>query len=197
MMIGYASLSPKGQNLEQQRAALGAIGCDRIFEEDDLEAQPHRPELTRMLDHLRAGDVVTVTRLDRLARSRPELLAIAVRIKQANAGLRSLAETWADTTTPDGSEMLIALAGIVAFERGLVAERTSAGRIEARAQGVKFGRPPILCVEQIEHARQLINEDNRPVAEIAQLIGVHRATLYRALRGATAYGSERNGHDAT
>jgi len=181
MMIGYAHVSPKGQNIEQQRAALGAAGCARIFEEDDPEAQHDRPELKRMLDHLRAGDVVTVTRLDRLARSRPDLLAIAVRIKQANAGLRSLSETWADTTTPDGSEMLTVLACIVDFERSLVAERTSAGRIEARAQGVKFGRTPILSVEQIEHARQLINEDNKPVREVATLLGVHRSTLYRAI----------------
>lgn len=184
MMIGYAHVSPKGQNLEKQRAALGAAGCVSIFEEDDLTGQRDRPERTRMLDHLRAGDVVTVTRLDRLARSRPDLLAIAVRIKQANAGLRSLAEPWADTTTPDGRSMLTVLAGIVDFERSLIAERTSTGRNEARAHGVKFGRPPILSVEQIEHARQLINEDNKPVAEVAQLIGVHRATLYRALDSA-------------
>lgn len=181
MMIGYAHVSAKGQNIEQQRAALGAAGCARIFEENDSVAQLHRPELGRMLAHIRAGDVVTVTRLDRLARSRSELLAITVRIKEAQGGLRSLAEPWADTTSPDGSEMLTVLAGLVDFERGLVAERTSAGRIEARAQGVRFGRAPILSVEQIEHARQLINEDNKSVAEVAQSLGVHRATLYRAL----------------
>lgn len=181
MMIGYAHASPKGENLKQQRAVLGAAGCAQIFEEDDSIAQPDRPELTRMLDHLRAGDVVTVTRLDRLARSRPDLLAIAVRIKQADAGLRSLVEIWADTTTQDGSELLTVLAGIVEFEGGLIAERTSAGRIAAKAQGVKFGRVPTLSVQQIEHARQLIDEDNKSVAEVAQSLGVHRATLYRAL----------------
>lgn len=181
MMIGYAHVSPKDQNVEQQRAALGAAGCARIFEEDNPKGQHDRPELARMLEHLRVGDVVTVTRLDRLARSRRDLLAIAMRIKQADAGLRSLAETWADTTTPDGSTMLAVLVGIVDFERGLVAERTSAGRVAARAQGVKFGRTPILSAVQIEHARQLINEDNKPVAEVAQLLGVHRATLYRAI----------------
>src|SRR5690606_30468455 len=162
MMIGYVHVSPKSQDLEQQRAALGAAGCAHIFEEDASEAQRERPELVRLLEHLRAGDVVTVTRLDRLARSRPDLLAIAVRIKQANAGLRSLAEPWADTTTPDGRSMLTVLAGIVDFERSLLVERTSAGRIEAQAQGAKFGRPPILSGEQIEHARQLIDEDNKP-----------------------------------
>ncbi|HBB4535771.1 TPA: recombinase family protein [Escherichia coli] len=134
-----------------------------------------------MLAHLRASDVVTVTRLGRLARSRTDLLAIAVQIKQANAGLRSLAEPWADTTIPDGSSLLTVLAGIVDFERSLIVERTSAGRNEARAQGIKFGRPSILSAQQIAHAHQLIGEDNKSVDEVATLLGVHRTTLYRAL----------------
>lgn len=183
MMIGYVHASPKSQNLEQQRAALGAAGCAHIFEEDASEAQRDRPELVRLLDHLRAGDVVTVTRLDRLARSRPDLLAIAVRIKQANAGLRSLAEPWADTTTPDGRSMLTVLAGIVDFERGLIAERTSAGWIAARAQGVKFGRSSALSAEQIAQARELIDQKNKPIAEVARFLSVHRSTLYRARDG--------------
>lgn len=136
-----------------------------------------------MLDHLRAGDVVTVTRLDRLALSRPELLALAVRIKRADAGLRSLAETWADTTTSDGRSMLTVLAGIMDFERGLITERTSAGRIAARAQGVKFGRPSALSTEQIAQARELIDQKNKPIAEVARFLSVHRSTLYRALDG--------------
>ena len=180
MMIGYVHVSPKSQDLEQQRAALGAAGCAHIFEEDASEAQRERPELVRLLEHLRAGDVVTVTRLDRLARSRPDLLAIAVRIKKADAGLRSLAETWADTTTPAGRMVLTFFAGVAEFERSLIHERTSAGRAAAKAKGVRFGRPPALSAEQIAHARQLISEDKKP-AEVARLLGVHRATLYRAI----------------
>lgn len=185
MMIGYAHALLKGQNLEQQRAALGAAGCAQIFEEENHTGQYDRPELARMLDHLRADDVVTVVCLGSLARSRPDLLVIAVRIKQANADLRSLAETWADTTTPDGNELLTILAGIVEFERSLLVERTSAGRVAAQAEGVKFGRPPILSAEQIEQAQQIISGDNKSVDEVARLLGVHRATLYRALRSAT------------
>ncbi len=90
--IGYARVSTRGQDLDAQRAALGAAGCVRIFEEKASGAKRDRPELARMLDHLRAGDVVTITRLDRLARSTADLLAIAERIKEAGAGLRSLAE---------------------------------------------------------------------------------------------------------
>ena len=142
------------------------------------------PKLARMLDHLRAGDVVTITRLDRLARSTGDLLAIAERIKEAGAGLRSLAEPWADTTTPAGRMVLTVFAGIADFERSLIVERTSAGRIAAKARGVKFGPSPALSAEQIAHARQLIHDDKKPVAEVARLLGVHRATLYRALENA-------------
>jgi hypothetical protein len=98
-LIGYARVSTQGQDLTQQRAALREAGCTRIFEEKISGAKRDRPELGRLLDHLRAGDVVTVTRLDRLARSTRDLLEIAERIKVAGAGLRSLAEPWADTTT--------------------------------------------------------------------------------------------------
>ena len=141
-----------------------------------------------MLDHLRAGDVVTITRLDRLARSTGDLLAIAERIKEAGAGLRSLAEPWADTTTPAGRMVLTVFAGIADFERSLIVERTSAGRIAAKARGVRFGPSPALSAEQIAHARQLIHDDKKPVAEVAQLLGVHRATIYRALGGPAAEG---------
>ena len=168
-----------GAGASASDAQLFAALCVAGFERD-------RPELVRMLDHLRAGDVVTITRLDRLARSTADLLAIAERIKEAGAGLRSLAEPWADTTTPAGRMVLTVFAGIADFERSLIVERTSAGRIAAKARGVRFGPSPTLSAEQIAHARQLIHEDKKPVAEVARLLGVHRATLYRALENAIA-----------
>lgn len=182
--IGYARVSTQGQDLAQQRAALRQTGCTRIFEEKVSGARRDRPELARLLDHLRAGDVVTVTRLDRLARSTRDLLEIAERIKEAGAGLRSLAEPWADTTTPAGRMVLTVFAGIADFERSLIMERTSSGRAAAKARGVRFGPRPSLSAQQIAHARQLVEQEDRPVAEVAKLLGVHRATLYRAL-GAT------------
>lgn len=186
MMIGYARVSTRGQDLDQQRAALGAAGCIRLFEEKVSGAKRDRPELAKMLDHLRAGDVVTITRLDRLARSTGDLLDIAERIRAAQAGLRSLAEPWADTTTPAGRMVLTVFAGMAEFERSLIVERTSAGRLAAKARGVRFGPSPALTAEQIAHARQLINEEKKPVTEVARLLKVHRATLYRALDGVAA-----------
>ena len=183
LLIGYARVSTDGQTLDQQRAALKAAGCKRVFEEKASGAQRGRRELAKMLDHLQPGNVVTVTRLDRLARSTRDLLDIAERIREAEAGLRSLAEPWADTTTPAGRMVLTVFAGIADFERSVIAERTSAGRVAAKARGVRFGPSPSLSAEQIAHARQLIDQDNKPVVEIARLLGVHRATLYRALGG--------------
>ena len=178
--IGYARVSTQGQDLEQQRIALGQNGCQRIFEEKVSGAKRDRPELSRLLDHLRPGDVLTVTRLDRLARSTTDLLHIAERLKEINAGLRSLAVPWADTTSPAGRMVLTIFAGIADFERSLIGERTSAGRAAAKAKGVRFGPKPVLTHEQITHARRLIDK-GQSVSEVARLLGVHRTTLYRAL----------------
>lgn len=180
-LIGYARVSTQGQDLAQQRAKLSDIGCLRIFEEKVSGAKRDRPELGRLLDHLRAGDVVTVTRLDRLARSTSDLLHIAERIKDTGAGLRSLAEPWADTTSPAGRMVLTIFAGIADFERSLIGERTSAGRVAALARGVRFGPRPALSAEQIVHARRLIEEEGLSVSEASRILNVHRATLYRAL----------------
>ncbi|MBD9640883.1 recombinase family protein [Ensifer sp. ENS07] len=181
MNIGYARVSTQGQDLTQQRSALTEAACNRVFEEKVSGARKDRPELGRMLDHLRPGDVIVVTRLDRLARSTSDLLGITERIKDAGAGLRSLAEPWADTTSPAGKMILTVFAGIADFERSLILERTSSGRAAAKARGVRFGPPSSLTLEQIAHARELIEREGKPVAAIARLLGVHRATLYRAL----------------
>jgi DNA invertase Pin-like site-specific DNA recombinase len=179
-LIGYARVSTQGQDLAQQRLALSQQGCQRIFEEKVSGAKRDRPELSRLLDHLRPGDVLTVTRLDRLARSTTDLLHIAEKLQEIDAGLRSLAEPWADTTSPAGRMILTIFAGIADFERSLIGERTSAGRAAAKAKGVRFGPKPALNSDQVTHAKKMIAE-GQSVSEIARLLGVHRATLYRAL----------------
>lgn len=182
MHLGYARVSTDAQDLTNQRAELTAVGCTKIFSEKLTGAQRDRPELMRMLDHLRPGDVVTVTRLDRLARSTRDLLDIAESIQAAGAGLRSLAEPWADTTSPAGRMVLTVFAGIAEFERSLIIDRTRSGRKAAIARGVKFGPRPTLTSDRLDHARQLIHRDGRTVKEAAALLGVHRSTLYRALK---------------
>jgi DNA invertase Pin-like site-specific DNA recombinase len=179
-LIGYARVSTDDQNLTNQRTELHAVGCTRIFAEKITGAHAKRPELARLLDHLRDGDVVVVTRLDRLARSTRDLLDIAEQLQAKGAGLRSLAEPWADTTTPAGRMVLTVFAGIAEFERSLIIDRTRNGREAAKARGVQFGRRPTLTAAQIDHARKQLDE-GRTATETAALLGVHRATLYRAL----------------
>lgn len=181
LLIGYARVSTDDQDLTNQRAELHAAGCVRIFAEKITGTQRDRPELARLLDHLRAGDVVTVTRLDRLARNTRDLLEIAERIQTMGAGLRSLAEPWADTSSPAGKMILTIMAGIAEFERSLIIDRTRNGREAAKARGVKFGPRPTLTPAQIEHGRSLIDQNGLTVKAAAELLGVHRSTLYRAL----------------
>src|SRR6476646_6095121 len=142
MLIGYARVSTDDQDLTLQRAALKEAGCRRVYEEKVSGARRDRPQLARLLDQLRGGDVVVVHRLDRLARSTRDLLEIAELLRDAGAGLRSLGEPWADTTSPAGRMVLTVFAGIAEFERALIHQRTSAGRTEAKKRGVRFGRPP-------------------------------------------------------
>ena len=181
LMLGYARVSTDDQDLTQQRDHLRAAGCNKLFAEKVSGARRVRPELDRMLDHLRPGDVVTVTRLDRLARSTRDLLDIAERIRGCGAGLRSLAEPWADTTSPAGRMVMTVFAGIAEFERSLILERTRTGREAAKARGVQFGPRPTLTKAQVEHGRRLIDQDGFTVKAAAELLGVHRSTLYRAL----------------
>ena len=180
MLIGYARVSTDDQDLTSQRAALKDVGCKRVYEEKVTGAKRDRPQLVRMLDQLRAGDVVVVSRLDRLARSTRDLLEIAEQLNEAEAGLRSLHEPWADTTSPAGRMVLTVFGGIAEFERELIGERTHTGRMAAKARGVRFGRPPKLTADQVALARRLVSEGTS-IPEASKILNVHRATLYRAL----------------
>lgn len=180
-LIGYARVSTRDQDLTTQEAHLRAAGCGRIFTEKITGIRRARPQLDRMLDHLRAGDVIVVTRLDRLARSILDLLDIVERLSEAGAGLRSLAEPWADTTTPAGRIVLTVFGGIAEFERSLIVERTSSGRAAAKARGTKFGRKPKLEPAQLKHIYQLVDDGKASRQEIADLFGIDRSTLYRLL----------------
>ena len=141
-VVGYARVSTDGQTLDAQHAALKAAGADNIFAEKVSGAKTDRRQLQRAIEALDAGDVLLVTRLDRLARSTRDLLNVLATISERGAGFRSIADAWTDTTTAHGRLMLTVLGGLAEFERSLIRERTNAGLAAARARGRTGGRPP-------------------------------------------------------
>jgi DNA invertase Pin-like site-specific DNA recombinase len=175
---GYARVSTDGQTLDAQIAQLKAAGAEKIFREKVSGARADRPELARLMRTLTSGDVVIVTRLDRLARSTRDLLNTLASISDKQTGFRSLNDTWADTTTPHGRLMLTVLGGLAEFERELIRARTGEGRQRARARGVPLGRKPKLTPHQKREA--LARRDaGEPLAEIARSYGVHHSTISR------------------
>ena len=144
MKYGYARVSTDGQSVDAQVAALRKHGAGKVFREVASGAKTDRAQLRRVLDQLDAGDVLMVTRLDRLARSTRDLLNTLAAIADRKAGFRSLGDTWADTTTSHGRLMLTVLGGLAEFERDLIRARTGEGRARAKARGVKLGRKPKL-----------------------------------------------------
>ena len=148
MMYGYARVSTDGQSLDAHVKQLRAAGADKVFKETASGARADRAQLRRVIDHLGKGDVLTVTRLDRLARSTRDLLNTLAAIAAKDAGFRSLHDTWADTTTAHGRLMLTVLGGLAEFERELIRARTGEGRARAKAAGVKLGRKPALTHHQ-------------------------------------------------
>jgi DNA invertase Pin-like site-specific DNA recombinase len=179
MHLGYARVSTEDQNLDIQLQVLKQAACASIFQEKISGARRQRPELAKMLEHVRAGDMVVVWKLDRLARSTRDLLEISDTIAQAGAGLKSLSEPWADTTSPAGRMVLTVFAGLAEFERELIKERTGTGRIAAKERGVRFGRPSSLSPDQTVLARRLLDE-GKSAREVAETFGVHKTTIYRA-----------------
>jgi DNA invertase Pin-like site-specific DNA recombinase len=178
MKIGYARVSTLEQNLDLQLQALKKAGCRRTFREKISAGNRNRPEFQRMLDQIRTGDTIVVWKLDRFARSTRDLLETMETIQQAGGKFQSLSEPWADTTTHAGRMIMTIFSGIAEFERGLIRERTSAGREAARKRGVRFGRPRKLTPEQENLARRLVSE-GKTVRELAVAFKVHAATIYR------------------
>lgn len=177
MKIGYARVSTQDQNLEIQNELLKDAGCERIYKEKVSGAKRARPEL-QLLDSLRPEDIVIVWKLDRLARSTKDLLDITDTIQKAGAKFTSLSEPWADTTSPANKMIMTVFSGIAEFERELIRERTSAGRVHAKNRGVRFVRPERLSHDQKELDYRLM-EEGKSVRQVATTFGVHVATIYR------------------
>ena len=183
--VGYARVSTYGQTLDAQLEQLRAAGCNRrnIYREKVTGAQPDRRELLRMLDRLAPGDVVTVTRIDRLARSTFDLFGIVKRIVDAKAEFRSLAEPWADTSTSTGRLMLAVLGGLADVERDLIRTRTAEGRNRAKGRGQQMGRPPALTAEQQTEATRR-RAQGATLQELAHSYNVGISTIRRVTRTA-------------
>ena len=176
--LGYARVSTYGQTLDAQLEQLKAEGCAKIYREKASGAKADRRELLRMLDSLTPGDVVTVTRIDRLARSTFDLFAIVKRIVDAGGQFRSLAEPWADTSTSTGRLMIAVLGGLADVERDLIRTRTAEGRSRAKARGQHMGRPAALTPQQQAEAKQRRSE-GATLKELADSYNVGRATISR------------------
>ena len=155
---GYARVSTRDQDLIAQDAELMAAGCSKVFKEKISGAKTDRPELAKVIRRLEPGDVLLVTRLDRLARSTRDLLNVLAAVGERGAGFKSLKDAWADTTTAHGRLMLTVLGGLAEFERELIMARTGEGRLRAKARGVRFGRPRTLTPHQRQEAIQRLAE---------------------------------------
>ena len=160
-------------------AALKKAGAGKVFREVASGAKTDRAQLRRLLDQLDAGDVVMVTRLDRLARSTRDLLNTLATITAKKAGFRSLGDARANTTTAHGRLMLTVLGGLAEFERDLLRTRTSEGRERAKARGVKLGRKPKLTEHQKREAIRRRDHDGETLREIAHSYNVSHSTISR------------------
>ena len=182
MRIGYARVSTLDQNLDLQRDALGAAGCERIFEERSSGLAARLPARDELLDYARPQDVVVLWRLDRLGRSLRDLVEIVTGLEDRAVGLRSLHEA-IDTTTPTGKLTFQVFAALAEFEAEMGRERTRAGLAAARQRGKTMGRPRALDAGQVEMARRMMASPDLSARQVAEQLGVHRATLYRSLAG--------------
>jgi DNA invertase Pin-like site-specific DNA recombinase len=177
-VYGYARVSTDGQSLVAQLAELKAAKCEKIFQEKISGARSDRKQLLRLMGLLAKGDVLVVTRLDRLARSTRDLLNLLGTIAEKGAGFKSLRDTWADTTTAHGRLMLTVLGGLAEFERELIRTRTGEGRERAKARGVILGRKPKLTTHQRKEAIAR-REAGEVLTDIARSFNVSHSTISR------------------
>ena len=178
MKIGYARVSTEEQNLDRQLDILKQAGCDRIYEEKVSGVKKDRTELNKILDQIRTGDVIIISDLTRLSRSVKDLFSLVEQIEEKGANIKSIKESWVDTTTAQGKLMFTIFAGISQFERDLISQRTIEGLNAARARGKNGGRPK-KNDKDIKLAIKMYNSKNYSIPEIRKATGVSKTTLYR------------------
>jgi DNA invertase Pin-like site-specific DNA recombinase len=180
MLIGYARVPSNDQETNLQVDALKSAGCERIYREKASGGRWDRPELHRLLDQLRKGDVLVVWKLDRLSRSLRDVLTIMEKLGEAKVGFRSLTEA-IDTTTPAGRMMMQMVGAFAEFERAMLRERTKAGLDAARREGRIGGRKPKLTLQQQKEIIRMVSKGDKTAAAAARLFKVHPATVCRVL----------------
>jgi DNA invertase Pin-like site-specific DNA recombinase len=192
MLIGYARVSKDEQNLDLQIDALNAAGVERIFSDRESGARADRKGLAETLSHLRAGDVLTVWKLDRLGRNTIQLMLLLNQLHERGVEFKSLTEG-IDTTTAFGRFFFTMSAALSQLERDRLIERTKAGLKSAKARGRTGGRKPKLTSEQIEMAKGLLASGKAP-RDVAKAFGVGRSTLYRYVPGDTSTADDGSVH---
>lgn len=176
MNLGYARVSRTDQHVEQQESALNEAGCERVFVDHGVSgATKHRPELDRLLDQLRPGDVIYVTKIDRLSRSLPQMLEIVAGIEERGAGIVSLAESAIDTRSAAGKLVFGVFAVVAEFERDRIRERTNEGLSRAKANGARLGRPARLNERAIKNLRDL-RDEGWTFSRLAEVFDISRST---------------------
>lgn len=177
MKIGYARVSTNDQSLDRQMDALRKAGCERIYAEKISSGKKERPELARMMDALREGDVIIVCELTRLGRSVKELIELVERIHATGANIISLQEPWMDTTSVQGSLIFNMFAAFAQFERDLTRQRVLDGLEAARSRGRKGGRPTVPADKADLAVRMYRN--SCPISDIVKATGISKTTIYR------------------
>jgi DNA invertase Pin-like site-specific DNA recombinase len=176
--FGYARVSTRDQDLAAQDAELMTAGCAKVYREKQSGAKTDRAELAKVISRLQPGDVLVVTRLDRLARSTRDLLNVIHDLTARGVGFRSLKDAWCDTTSAHGRLMLTVLGGLAEFERELIRSRTGEGRKRAMDRGVRFGRPSKLNAHQRAEALARLAA-GETMADIARSYAVDPTTIGR------------------
>jgi len=182
MIIGYARVSTLEQNLDRQLDSFDANGVEKVFTEKVTGKKFDRPELMKLIEQLRDGDVVIISELTRLGRSTKDLFEIVEQIQSRGANIKSLKETWLDTTTPHGKLMFTIFAGLSQFEADLTAQRTREGLAAARARG-RFGGRPKIASDKSSVAIKMYESKEFSVDEICNSCNIGKSTLYRLLNG--------------
>ena len=181
MIFGYARVSTIEQNLDRQLDALNAAGAEEIIQEKMTGTKADRPQLNKLLDKLRKGDIILIADLTRLSRSTKDLFSLVEQIEKKGANIKSLKESWMDTTTPQGKLMFTIFAGVSQFERDLISQRTKEGLEAARARGKKGGRKPKLDLAKKKAIYELYNQKNTPVMDICNMFDITKPTLYKVI----------------